>query len=1323
MKVLESMLAGGPWAVVTMVQLTLLALLGLLAWLLARRGRPALRGAVLLATLVGLLVVPGLAAVAPAWLPLPAFLGLPDPVLARDGADDVPAAPPPAPAAEVASLAVLVEQPPAKNTPDTARPAPQSAETTGLRTQAVVITVSLAQADVTPPPRAPAAARTAAGSPMPSVLAGVLAAVWLLGALACLGRALVRLGLLYRCARRARAVHEREWTDCVASLAQCHGLAAVALRESAAVVAPFTLGFFRPVIVLPTGRRGWSAGARALILNHELAHVRRRDFLAGLAAEVAACLCWFHPLVHWLAGRLRLEQEFAADAWVASAAADTTDYVQCLARLALELNGGRGSLAPAFWRRRPEILRRIDMLQRNTHGTVARLGRRTSWTVALLAAAATVAVAGAVPRQAAGDGRQAAPAGSEPGRKATADVYGDPLPAGALARLGTTRLRHGADVTFVAFGPGGRTLLTAGQDNTIRLWDLATGKEVRRFTRPRALARKEVKPQPGQQVEVEVENIVDLLAMGQGDGGRFSVAVAPDGKTLAAASGNVIQLWDVETGKALRRIEAQADGLASLLFSPDGRTLAGRAGGGLIGLWAADTGKEIQRLKPPARKRGNGVVFIIGGGGDEAPGMAFTPDGKTLVAVARDNREEGAVNLLKFWDVASGKEVRRVKAPPGANVSALAVAPGGKVLAYGGGDAVHLCAMGTGKELRQLKTGDGGARALVFAPDGRTLAVRGRGDRVRLWEVASGKELRHLSDADAPQGRRAGLLALFSDSFSGPGARALAVSPDGRRIAAAAGSTVRLWETATGKEVALNQGARRAPAAVILSSDGKVVVSWGFDGVVRRWEATMGQPRGAFPAPRGTTLAAFAPDAGTVALANADNTIRLHDTATGKELRRLSGHQSGCAALAFAPGGKLLASRDSGDNAIRLYDVARGTEVREILVRPRTNQGNGMVLILGGPARALRGTGPGLAFSPDGSLLAVPVAGDSDPADVLAFFDVATGKELRKIQSPQPIASFAFSPDGRVLAAENADRTVTLWEVASARARGRLGKPVAEQPARGGMAGLRVVISGVGTGTFTEPGGPVGLSFSPDGRALAVRGPDLSVRLWAVDAGREVGRLSGHGGNIETVAFAPDGKTLASGATDTTILLWDAAEPLKQLPQPQVAELTAAQVAALWKDLAREDAAKALRSVHELASDPGQAVRFLAGRVKPAARIDPQRINGWITGLESEKFAVRQDAAANLLKAGGQAVPALRQVLASTPPLETRRRVEELLDRLTGGTLTTEQLRLVRAVEALERMHTPEAGQLLRTLAAGAPGALATREAQAALDRLAARQP
>jgi WD40 repeat protein/beta-lactamase regulating signal transducer with metallopeptidase domain len=1137
-------------------------------------------------------------------------------------------------------------------------------------------------------------------------LAGVLATVWLLGALACLARALGRLALLYRCARRARPVRDRAWADCLRSLARCYGARAVGLRESPAIPSPLTLGLLRAVILLPPGRRRWLAGQRTLILGHELAHVRRHDFLAGLVAEAAACLCWFHPLARWLAGRLRLEQEYAADAWVASAT-DATAYVRCLARLALEQGPGCSSLAPAFGRRRPEILRRIDMLQRNPKGQAPRLGKRAGSAVAVLATVACLAVAGVGPLNSAAGGR--GPAAADPGTKgrATADAHGDPLPAGALARLGTTRLRHEADVTDVSFGPGGTTLLTAGRDGTVRLWDLATGKEIRRFDGPKPA--DPAGDRAGANRKAQSERLLALRGQRQTDAGDVRVALAPDGKTLATAHGNLIRLWEVQTGKELRTIQG-TPGLAGLLFSPDGRTLAGRGSGGALVLWATDTGRQVRRIEPPPRKVGKALVLTIGGASPAAPGMAFTPDGKALAAAMTAGAPEKAVSSVTFWDMATGREVRKVPAPEGVRISAVAIAPDGKFLAYGGGGVVHLCAAETGKEVRRLREPDGGILTLVFSPDGKMLAARGANQKVRLWDVATGKELRHLGDT-APPRRSGGLVFLAGSSF-GPERRALAFSPDGTRLAAAAGSTVRLWETATGKEVPMVGGHRRAPSAVALSPDGKVVVTWSADRVVRRWEATMGRPLGAFPAPPGSTRAAFAPGARVVALANADGTIRLHETATGKEHGRLQGRPGDAAALAFAPGGKVLAVR-TGDGILRLYDVERGTELRRIVLRPGNGPTGSARLVLGGPAGG-RDTSPGLAFSPDDMLLASAGAGNT-----LSFFDVATGKELRRIESPRPVSSFAFSPDGRVLAAENADHTVTLWEVASARERGRLGQPAAGGPRPGAtMTGVAVFVAGM-PAAGSAAAGPVGVAFAPDGRTLAVRGPDRSVRVWDVAAGKEVGRFAGHEGPVETVAFGPGGKALASGAADTTVLLWDAASLRKDLPAPPAAELSAAEVEALWDDLAGADAARALRAVGKLAGAPGRAVPFLEGRLKPAVPVDPGKIAGWIADLGSEKFAVRERASANLLKAGDQAVPAVQKACASSPSLETGRRAEALLARLTDGTLTAGQLRLIRAVEALERTGTPQARGLLGALAGGAPGALATRQAQAALDRLA----
>jgi hypothetical protein len=158
---------------------------------------------------------------------------------------------------------------------------------------------------------------------------------------------------------------------------------------------------------------------------------------------------------------------------------------------------------------------------------------------------------------------------------------------------------------------------------------------------------------------------------------------------------------------------------------------------------------------------------------------------------------------------------------------------------------------------------------------------------------------------------------------------------------------------------------------------------------------------------------------------------------------------------------------------------------------------------------------------------------------------------------------------------------------------------------------------------------------------------------------------------------------------------------------------------ALWADLAGEDAPRAYRALCRLAEHRSVAAPFLAGKVRPATAVAPERLARLVRDLDDEAFAVRDSAQQGLTEAGPLAAPALRQALEGRLSPEAKRRVEDVLGRIEREELDADTLRGVRAVEALERMGTPEARAVLTTLAGGAEGAVLTREARASLDRLA----
>jgi hypothetical protein len=417
---------------------------------------------------------------------------------------------------------------------------------------------------------------------------------------------------------------------------------------------------------------------------------------------------------------------------------------------------------------------------------------------------------------------------------------------------------------------------------------------------------------------------------------------------------------------------------------------------------------------------------------------------------------------------------------------------------------------------------------------------------------------------------------------------------------------------------------------------------------------------------------AVAADGKSLASGAFHGVARLWDLDSGKEFRQFTAPQNASfLSLALSPDGKLLAA----DKYV--WDTASGKERYRFPF----------------PVMGLMNLH---AFTPDGRALAVA------SREVIQLYEPLTGKLLRQLPGHhQQVVSFSISADGKHLVSGDVDGTVRVWDLATGRERRRFKGP---------------------------ENGVYGVSLSPDGKAVAFvsgnaakKTADHLVSLWEVATGQERRRFSGHRSYLYTVAFSPNGKWLVSPSYDNTALVWDVtgSHGKENVPATQP---TREQTEAWRTALGAADAGKAYQAMCALAAQPGAVVPLLKGWLQPAATADLPEVPRLIADLDSDRFSVRQRAEQALAELGEKAEGALRRALAKDPPLHVRKCLDTLLEKLDGPVKDPERLCALRAVEVLENVGTPQARNMLESLAAGAPEARLTREAKTSLERLA-KQP
>jgi WD40 repeat protein len=598
---------------------------------------------------------------------------------------------------------------------------------------------------------------------------------------------------------------------------------------------------------------------------------------------------------------------------------------------------------------------------------------------------------------------------------------------------------HTGRVTGLCFSPDGKRLASASADQTIKLWDVATNKQI--------------------------QTINGL------DGSVSCIAYSPDGKRLAAGlSRGRVRIWDAATSTTIRTIRAHANAVTALAFSPDSNRLASASKDKTAKIWHAQTGEQVLAFTEYSMP---------------VDAVCFSPDGKHLATTSMQLRQKqnGYDRTVKVWDAQTGRMVYTTHGSGGS----ICFSPDGKQLATYTGQSVRIHDAPTSKDFF-LPSGLGDA-GLAFSSDGKWVTAAGwkmwgsGHDRfsVKVWDAVTGQHLFSLRGSGTLSARRE--YAIGSVSFS----------PDGKRLSAAEGNQVIIWDlTPTSAALTIDKA-----GLVALRPDGQLIATNSVvDNDVHLWQTATGQQLFHFPGHSGSvTSLAFSPDGQRLASGWPDGTMKLWDLSSRQEILSIPGKFGRLYEVVFSPDGRRVAGHCAGPDEherLILWDAVTGEQVLDV-----------------------RTGGVDMAFSADGKKVAC-----AHMNDLVDIWDLTNGKELPSIRWPsKKISRVALSPDGKRLATAafewqpNDGGHVQIWDVSS---------------------GREVLALKGHSDTVT------GIVFSPDGKRLATSSEDLTVKLWDMVTGQETLSLAGFAAKVAVVAFSQNGWHLAASLQNGMVKVWDA---------------------------------------------------------------------------------------------------------------------------------------------------------------------------------------
>ncbi|TGO17002.1 hypothetical protein BPAE_0455g00010 [Botrytis paeoniae] len=480
---------------------------------------------------------------------------------------------------------------------------------------------------------------------------------------------------------------------------------------------------------------------------------------------------------------------------------------------------------------------------------------------------------------------------------------------------------HKNSVFSVAFSPDGKQVVSGSRDNTIRLWNTATGQQI----------------QPTLNGHTSSVNSVAFSP---------DVAFSPNGKQVVSGSrDNTIRLWNTETELQIQlTLNGHTSSINSVAFSPDSKQIVSGSNDNTIRLWDTVTGQQIQPT--------------LNGHTSSVNSVAFSPNGKQVVSGSRDK-------TVRLWNTATGQQIQPTLEGYTSWVNSVAFSPNGKQVVSGYDDkTIQLWDTATGQQIHPTLNGhtspiksvafspDGKQiiqptlnghtspiKSVAFSPDGKQVVSRSYDNTVQLWDTTTGLQIQPtlkghtdwvLSVAFSPDIKQIPTLNGHTSSIN-----SIAFSPDGKQVISGSNNnTIRLWDTVTGQQIqpAFN-GHTSSVNSVAFSPDGKQVISESYNNTVQLWDTTTGLQIQLTLNDNISPVSsiAFSPDDKQIVSGSRDKTIRLWDIVTGLQIQpALNDHINWINSVAFSPNSKEDIS-GSRDNTIRLWGTAIGQQIQPTL--------------------------------------------------------------------------------------------------------------------------------------------------------------------------------------------------------------------------------------------------------------------------------------------------------------------------------------------------------------------------------------------------------